>query len=430
MNKLIQPTPVQPLAPPQLLQHLRDTLLNTFEAEFRAAAARRDQQAVSRFFRLWPEIDAKEQGLAAYSDFVVTLVHKRNPQEPHVLQLQAMLESIAHIIDQHQPVVEKYYGSMAPVVSRLVDCCQVDKIVESWEEVRHVGRLVRLIEVDGRDVDQVLTELVALGNRWALFRRFIADRVGIEVADRVIGNLLRVYYEPLEMWYLQTSIEKAHALDTPDENMSSVVDDVFYLFRLVLSRILQCGSLPTLQTLRSRVQSVIERDYCAVVAAKVDPADEMQALIYLNDLDTSADYMDRLVGDLQISSFVATEVDTAREELNKLSDTSLRQAAKTGLDRLFGQNLRPKLRPLLDDCYRDVTYVLDDEGFAEAEDADLVCKRFARAWQNLVDPYKALSDHNFSNLFNMLVDTLVRPWEKMVMGMRFTEVRFHISLLM
>ena len=391
--------------------------METFDAEFKAAAARRDQQAVSRFFRLWPDIGAEQQGLDAYGDFVVTLVHKRNAKDPHVSQLQSMLESIAHIVDQHQPVVEKYYGSMAPVVSRLVACSEVDQIIESWEEVRHVGRLLRVTDHDGRDIDQVLGELVALGNRWALFRRFISERVGIDVSDRVIANLLSVYYEPLELWYLQTSIEKAHQLDTPDGNTSSVVDDVFYLFRLVLNRILSCGSLATLQML-GKIKGIIERDYCAVIRDKIDPADEGQALIYINDLDTSADYMERLVADLQITCHLASEIAVVRAELAKLTETTLRQAAKTGLDRVMVQNLRPKLRPLLEECYRDVSYLLDEEAFAA--DDDVVCKRFARAWQSLVDPYKALS--NYQTLFNMLVDTLVRPWEKMVMGMRFTEV--------
>jgi len=33
-----------------------------------------------------------------------------------------------------------------------------------------------------------------------------------------------------------------------------------------------------------------------------------------------------------------------------------------------------------------------------------------------------LTDHNYQILFNLTVETLVRPWEKMVIGMEFTEV--------
>ena len=43
---------------------------------------------------------------------------------------------------------------------------------------------------------------------------------------------------------------------------------------------------------------------------------------------------------------------------------------------------------MLDDCYRDVDYDLDEDAFAMAEEDDLVRKRFIRAWEGLVDGYK------------------------------------------
>jgi hypothetical protein len=60
--------------------------------------------------------------------------------------LTSLLESIALIIDQHQPVVEKYYGTgrMRAVIGRLQ--AEGDRVVrnliEGWEEERRVGRLV------------------------------------------------------------------------------------------------------------------------------------------------------------------------------------------------------------------------------------------------------------------------------------------------
>ena len=203
----------------------------------------------------------------------------------YLTSLTSLLESIAHIIDQHQPVVDKYYGArrMKTVVGRLVGESDrvVRNLVEGWEEERRVGRLVstretlfetllNLLQIsdtrqsrfsllsspqllpplfpslvnpstnqmslsslatsttshltnlssastllqsyapgakrpgggtatpvpaapveeeqfgpDPRDVDKVLGELVALGGRWALFRRFVWGRMTVSSYDFV-----------------------------------------------------------------------------------------------------------------------------------------------------------------------------------------------------------------------------------------------------
>jgi hypothetical protein len=58
---------------------------------------------------------------------------------------------------------------------------------------------------------------------------------------------------------------------------------------------------------------------------------------------------------------------------------------------LFNQLLRPKLRTLIADVYKDVSYVLDDEAYAVAEYQDVVRKRFIKAWEGLVEGYKVVS---------------------------------------
>lgn len=64
-----------------------------------------------------------------------------------VMALTSLFESIAMIISQHQPVVEKYYGSgkMYSVIQRLLHECDrvVTSIIASWEEERQAKRKVR-----------------------------------------------------------------------------------------------------------------------------------------------------------------------------------------------------------------------------------------------------------------------------------------------
>ncbi|WWC86365.1 uncharacterized protein L201_001241 [Kwoniella dendrophila CBS 6074] len=564
----VVPTPQYPLPPAQTLQELREVLLHTFRTEFDAAAERKDEQNVSRFFRLWPGIGAEEEGLEAYGDFVVGLVKGRSStagktSSPlyYLTSLTNLLEAIAHIIDQHQPVVDKYYGTgrMGTVVGRLVGESDrvVRNIVEGWEEERRVGRLIsdtkqsrfpllqnpslfpplfaslanpavqqlslaslanttsaalphlssatNLLQSyapggkkvapqpaatlpveeeesgpDPRDVDRVLGELVALGGRWALFRRFVWSRIADEENDddansqsgraedeqeeldkilvieqsgsqKAIENLLKVYYEPLELWFLRMSIEKAHRLDSPDTSirphLSSILDDTFYLLKLVIGRLLSCGSIATLRSMRQKLAEVIERDYTGVIRKKMDAVymgqvpssqgtekdkrerDQRSAfIIHLNDLDVSADYMERLLDEILASLpqvFLDTEIHHVKDEVETLRDISnrFRTTCKTGLEQLFNQLTKPRLRGILDDCYKDVTYLLDEDTFAEADELDIVRKRFIRAWENLVEGYKeSCTDHNYQQFFNMTVEVLVRPWEKMIQGIRFTEL--------
>ena len=60
--------------------------------------------------------------------------------------MTSLFESIALIIDQHQPVVEKYYGAgkMLNVAKRLLEECDrvVKGLFEGWEEERAMKRKV------------------------------------------------------------------------------------------------------------------------------------------------------------------------------------------------------------------------------------------------------------------------------------------------
>lgn len=64
----------------------------------------------------------------------------------YITTLTSLFESIALIVDQHQPVVEKYYGpgKMLTVVKRLLQECDrvVSGLVENWEEERQMQRKV------------------------------------------------------------------------------------------------------------------------------------------------------------------------------------------------------------------------------------------------------------------------------------------------
>ena len=170
MHIQLQPTSESPLPPAQTLQTARETLLQIFREQFEKASTSRDAAATSRFFKLFPAIGWEAEGLQAYAAFVVDLVKVRPPASAKstssfhspgtnadlrpivssplyfITSLTALFESIAMIVDQHQPVVEKYYGTgkMASVLERLLqESDRVTKgLIDNWIEERSMKRKV------------------------------------------------------------------------------------------------------------------------------------------------------------------------------------------------------------------------------------------------------------------------------------------------
>ncbi|CCM06080.1 uncharacterized protein FIBRA_08327 [Fibroporia radiculosa] len=532
------PTSESHLPPAQTLQAAREELLAIFRQEFDRASQSRDAAATSRFFKLFPAIGWEVEGLQAYAAFVVDLVKVRAPASAktssplyYVTALTALFESIAMIVDQHQPIVDKYYGpgKMTPVLERLL--LESDRVVkdllEGWEEERAMKRKISDTAshppsgagpaairrqtvgeeedpVDPRDIDRVLTEAAGMGGRWSLFRRFMYDRLKEEFSDseddeedrppasprpkpernqkvdedagtlpggiqavescasrQLMEDMLTNYYVPLETWYTRTIIDKAHRLSNSDmfqsPAMTTTPDDVFYMLKVVLSRLLSCGSMAAVKTTAEQLREVLDKEYTSVIRRKMDDVyrtagvgggsrgekverENRQAfIILLNDLDISSSHMERLVKEIAASTLVAqyfldTEQETVKSSV--LSFNSLvpkfRSALRAGVEQLFNQLMRPKLRTFIQDVYKDVSYILDEDSYATAEYNDAVRKRFIKAWEALVEGYKEIfTENNFRLFFGLALDVLIRPWERFVVTLKYNElgaVRFDHDL--
>ncbi|OSC97651.1 COG4-domain-containing protein [Trametes coccinea BRFM310] len=524
------PTPESHLPPAQTLQAAREHLLAVFKREFERASHARDATATSRFFKLFPAIGWEAEGLQAYASFVVELVKVRPPASAktssplyYITALTALFESIALIVDQHQPVVEKYYGAgkMGLVLERLLQEADrvVRDLVEGWEEERSMKRKLSDISsvpvsasvqrpgalseaaedelVDPREIDKVVAESAGMSGRWGLFRKFMYDRLkeepdleeedgdgssevshpvpqrtaqqapdsadedaipaGFQVIEesqsrKTIENMLSTYYIPLEVWYARSVIEKAHRLSTQDLSQTPITtttpDDAFYILKIVLSRMLSTASVATVQRTSEHLRDVMDKDYARIIRQKLDNVykggsappgvrgekaereNRQSFIILLNDLDISSSHMERLVKDLSQSTLIPqhyldSEVEQVRSSLNAFLNVvpKFRSTLRAGIEQLFNQLLRPKLRTFIPDVYKDVSYILDDDGYSAAELQDLVRKRFVKAWEALIEGYKdTFTENNYRLFFGLALDVLVRPWEKFVVSLKYSEL--------
>ena len=63
-------------------------------------------------------------------------------------------------------------------------------------------------------------------------------------------------------------------MDNPETSskphLSAILDDTFYLLKLVINRVLSCGSLSTLNSMRREISTVVENDYAGVIKRKME----------------------------------------------------------------------------------------------------------------------------------------------------------------
>jgi len=276
-----------------------------------------------------------------------------------------------------------------------------------------------------------------------------------------LGDLLERFYLPLEAWYLRINIEKAHSADEMDlsssPHLSSALDDTFYMTKKVMLRLMSAGNVKSVGAGLSKIHEILHRDFGDVMKKRLESVSanlsagtsvgfgmktseekekrersvRISYVVYLNDLSMASEYVIRLVDEitngpvLTQSFFIPTEINEVKSSLGELRKLSQKMAGinKSGLEQLFNQLIRPKLRSILADCYKDVSYVLDEESFAEAEVQDLFRKRFQKAWGLLMDPYRdSMTGENFKELIGMTVNVIVRTWENMIKSQRFNEL--------
>jgi len=123
--------------------------------------------------------------------------------------------------------------------------------------------------------------------------------------------------------------------------------------------------------------------------------------------------MDRLIKDLQVSdlilnSFLKFEVSTVIAQLHLFNDVtsklklsvkvscppysiylgSINSNIQVGLEQLFNQLIRPRLRTFVTDLFKDVSYVLIDDNYAFVNSQNIFARRFIKSWEGLMEIYK------------------------------------------
>ncbi|RCH95235.1 Golgi transport complex subunit 4 [Rhizopus stolonifer] len=335
--------------------------------------------------------------------------------------------------------------------------------------------------IEPRQLDANLYELSLLCQRSVLFNNFMNQRASEEMdvlesdenEKEVImqGKDHRFYgdnglllssgltkrvrelmnsYLVIDEYLLKKSVDKAMKLDEYDasaSHTSTCVDDVFFILKTVVKRAISTYEPEVVASTARTVVKILEMSYLKPFQQKMstvftsydatgrnaEKAIEMAKVNYmvvLNNLDVSADYTHRLAKevepDIQNGIWLDEEKDIQKalayiKDFEGFAD-KFSQLLQNGIGQLITQILKPRIRPLFQESYREVKYVLEEEEYNEADIEEQFLKRFRRGFESLVSIYRrTLTEHNFNTLMGLLVDAITAQWERIVFQTRFNQ---------
>lgn len=149
--------------PTDLLPKWIESLKQTFTKGFEKASDARNAEQITYFFQLFPLIGEQEIGLKCYSKFVCTIISEQSREILKDIQGKSNLkqnfyadilfqfyQTIASIVNQHSPLIKKFYGkdALRPILTRIQAECDLQSgmILDIFLEARKIDEVVDQIQ--------------------------------------------------------------------------------------------------------------------------------------------------------------------------------------------------------------------------------------------------------------------------------------------
>jgi hypothetical protein len=289
--------------------------------------------------------------------------------------------------------------------------------------------------------------------------------------QKKMQQLLIDPFNTMAGFFFRRSVEKSFQLDEAPTDLSlnpnkplgsnppfitSAVDDVMYIVNQVLQRTLSTSQRPVVASVLPAISRVLGSDFFGMIQRKMRDESYPKAaiqgalppenlivsfLVLLNNLDMATDYVRRIVRTClgQPATTTANQPPTSSPladafpfgneaifvEKNIRTILSSFEAKTSELiteatEVMLKQVMRPRLRPVLIETFRDIDYA--DEPAENSEDHadgtdDLVTQRFERGWQAFTLPLKRiLTPANYDKLLTVTVAHLARTLEKRILS--------------
>jgi len=304
--------------------------------------------------------------------------------------------------------------------------------------------------------------------------------------QKKMQQLLVDPFNTMAGFFFRRSVEKSFQLDEAPSDLTlnpnkplganppfitSAVDDVMYIVNQVLQRTLSTSQRPVVASVLPAISRVLGSDFFGMIQRKMRDESYPKAaiqgalppenliisfLVLLNNLDLATDYVRRIVrtclgqpsdttsnpspdASVLADTFPfgsdALFVEKTLKNIESSFEAKTSELISEAIEVMLKNVMRPRLRPVLIETFRDVDYAEEppdnnnnngeDHGSNNNDPSDLVPQRFSRGWQAFTLPLqRILTPRNYDKLLTLTAAHLARALEKRLWALhgRVTEL--------
>ncbi|KAK7418986.1 Golgi transport complex subunit 4 [Neonectria magnoliae] len=343
--------------------------------------------------------------------------------------------------------------------------------------------------VNMREVDGLLNEISVMLGRWSLYTRFLAGKcqdpnttqdAPLVIPEvllksnlyRKVSSKLTTPYNAMTTFFFRRSVEKAFQMDEYPSGLSlslnrsmdgnppyiiMAVDVVMYIVNAVVERSISTSHRDVIASVVPTIDRVLGSDFIGMIQRKMrdeaypkpvisggfPPEDRIiQFIVLINSLDMANEYLTRVIvgrigdsdsdakeGPLKDSFPLERDATFVANALHNLQVTFIAKSSELlneGIQVLFNQVVKSRLRPVLTDAFRDVDYTLTEDDLADIaqqndeDEEDLleqVPRRFEYGWDQLMKPIaRLMTPGTYSTLLDITARYLSKLWEKRILN--------------
>ncbi|OQE43709.1 hypothetical protein PENCOP_c003G07871 [Penicillium coprophilum] len=284
-----------------------------------------------------------------------------------------------------------------------------------------------------------------------------------------INDRLVAPFNAMTTFFFRRSVEKAFQLDESPSGLTldpqrplkadpphitSAVDDIMYIVNKVIQQSLATSQEAVVTNIVPTLSRVLGSDFIGMTQRKMrdecyprsiqggQPAEQttISFLVQINNLDLGVDYIRRIVQnntgsktplptDPNISTqatphllsifanpTTAQKVHQTLQTLSTTFESKVADLLTDGIQVIFNNTIKPRLRPILADTFRDIEYAPNPNTEADSpsfDNKELVKPRFTSLWNDLLTPYaRILTPSAFDRVLGVTLAYLARLLEK------------------